>query len=194
MSPSSQCNVSKFQFNQKHRETNRPNQIAKASISIKTQRNGRGFRAERNVDSITSKIISELKANARITYAQLADRCGISRQALTNRIRRLEDTGVIGGYTITTNNGKPVDHPRQKYRLLAFLRVKFTTESDCYELAKTFPTYKNIINAWALTGPCDTTVLLGGEDMEEIRNVRETIAKARGVAVVETEMVLSNLM
>jgi len=35
---------------------------------------------------------------------------------------------------------------------------------------------------------------LGGEDMEEIRNVRETIAKARGGAVVETEMVLSNLM
>ncbi|GAA4632111.1 Lrp/AsnC family transcriptional regulator [Actinoallomurus vinaceus] len=60
-------------------------------------RPGRAYEAK-DLDGTDLRILSELQADARVSIAELSRRVGLSAPAVTDRIRRLEDTGVITGY------------------------------------------------------------------------------------------------
>lgn len=50
------------------------------------------------MDSIDSKILSELQRDGRISVTELADRVGLSLSPCHRRLRALEGSGVIAGY------------------------------------------------------------------------------------------------
>src|SRR4051794_29218598 len=50
------------------------------------------------IDSIDERILAELQENGRLTMKALAERVGLSSPAMIERVRRLEDRGVIAGY------------------------------------------------------------------------------------------------
>ena len=52
------------------------------------------------LDAIDRHILRELQAAGRMTNVELARRGGISPPPCLRRVRRLEDAGVIGGYSI----------------------------------------------------------------------------------------------
>ena len=52
------------------------------------------------MDSLDQQLIALLRADARSTVATLAHKLGVSRGTITNRITKLEDEGVIVGYTV----------------------------------------------------------------------------------------------
>ena len=52
------------------------------------------------VDSINRRILEELMQDPRLTMSELGRRVGMSSPAVTERVRRLEETGVIRGYRL----------------------------------------------------------------------------------------------
>jgi DNA-binding Lrp family transcriptional regulator len=52
------------------------------------------------MDSLDQQLIALLRADARAAVAALAHKLGVSRGTVTNRITKLEDDGVIVGYTV----------------------------------------------------------------------------------------------
>ena len=52
------------------------------------------------MDTLDQQLIGLLRTNARSTVATLAHKLGVSRGTVTNRIAKLEDEGVITGYTV----------------------------------------------------------------------------------------------
>lgn len=52
------------------------------------------------MDSTDLQLIALLRQDARSTVATLAGKLGVSRGTVTNRVKRLEDDGVITGYTV----------------------------------------------------------------------------------------------
>ena len=50
------------------------------------------------IDTIDERILAELQTNGRLTMKALAERVGLSSPAMIERVRRLEDRGVITGY------------------------------------------------------------------------------------------------
>jgi Lrp/AsnC family leucine-responsive transcriptional regulator len=50
------------------------------------------------VDSLDEQILAALQANGRLTMKALAERVGLSSPAMIERVRRLEERGVISGY------------------------------------------------------------------------------------------------
>ncbi len=52
------------------------------------------------MDDVDQKLIAQLRANARLSVADLAHRLQVSRGTVTNRLRKLEDQQVIVGYTV----------------------------------------------------------------------------------------------
>jgi DNA-binding Lrp family transcriptional regulator len=52
------------------------------------------------MDEIDHKLVALLRRNARLSGAELADALGVSRGTVINRMRRLEETRTIRGYTV----------------------------------------------------------------------------------------------
>jgi len=69
------------------------------------------------LDDIGWKILSELQQDARITFAGLGRRVRLSTPAVTERVHKMEDAGIILGYRAQINPAK-VGLP-----ILAFINV-----------------------------------------------------------------------
>src|SRR5690349_6491276 len=50
------------------------------------------------VDALDEQILAALQENGRLTMKSLAERVGLSSPAMIERVRRLEERGVISGY------------------------------------------------------------------------------------------------
>lgn len=55
------------------------------------------------LDPISWNILAELQADARLSYAEIGRRVGLSTPAAAERVRRLEESGVIQGYEARIN-------------------------------------------------------------------------------------------
>ena len=58
---------------------------------------------EKLLDSVGWKILTELQKDARISYAELGRRVGLSTPAAAQRVRRLEEEGIIRAYRADIN-------------------------------------------------------------------------------------------
>ncbi len=78
-----------------------------------------GLRSEGGVlDRIDAAILRELSADARIARAELARRVGLSAPSVADRVRRLEDVGIITGY------GARIDPSKLGYGLAVLIRAR----------------------------------------------------------------------
>jgi Lrp/AsnC family transcriptional regulator, leucine-responsive regulatory protein len=69
------------------------------------------------LDSVDRRILAELQTDARLSLAELGRRVSLSAPAVSERMRRLQGSGVIVGYTAQ------VDPRRLGYALLAYVRL-----------------------------------------------------------------------
>ena len=58
------------------------------------------------LDAIAWKIIEAMQHNARITFAELGRKVGLSTPAVAERVHRLEEAGVITGYHASIDASK----------------------------------------------------------------------------------------
>ena len=70
------------------------------------------------LDAVDRKIVSELSTDGRVSFAELGRRTNLSSPAVTERVKRLEQAGVITGYHAQ------VDPRALGYQLTAIVRVK----------------------------------------------------------------------
>ena len=56
------------------------------------------------MDKINEKIIALLKKNSRISWQKIGKELYITGQAVSARVQKMEDEGVISGYTIKQDN------------------------------------------------------------------------------------------
>src|SRR5262245_20451541 len=55
------------------------------------------------LDDVDLKILDGLEKNGRISWAELAETVGMSAPGILDRVRRLEERGVIHGYSVRTD-------------------------------------------------------------------------------------------
>jgi Lrp/AsnC family transcriptional regulator, leucine-responsive regulatory protein len=58
------------------------------------------------LDAIAWKIVEALQRNARVTFAELGRKVGLSTPAVAERVHRLEEAGVITGYHASIDGSK----------------------------------------------------------------------------------------
>jgi Lrp/AsnC family transcriptional regulator, leucine-responsive regulatory protein len=76
------------------------------------------------LDTFGRKLLEELQENARIPFAELARRIGLSPTATIERVRQMQELGIIGGYSVE------IDREALGLPVLAFVRL--TCEGDRY--------------------------------------------------------------
>ncbi|MER8045543.1 Lrp/AsnC family transcriptional regulator [Streptomyces sp. NPDC094032] len=70
-------------------------------------------------DATDWRILDALQEQGRASFAELARAVSMSASAVTERVRRLEEAGVIAGYTAV------VDQERLGLPILAFVRLRY---------------------------------------------------------------------
>lgn len=78
------------------------------------------------LDRTDWQILRELQQNARLSFAELGRMVNLSRPAVAERMRRLEEMGVIAGYRAE------IDLSKLGYSITAFIRLK--AQADKVEL------------------------------------------------------------
>ncbi len=72
------------------------------------------------MDEIDKSIIKELQNDARVSFAELGRRVGLTTPAVIERVRKLEDAGIITGYRAV------IDPAKVGLPITAFVRMSIT--------------------------------------------------------------------
>jgi len=97
------------------------------------------------LDSYGRHLLDELQKDARLSIAELSRRIGLSPTATTERLRQMEEIGIIAGYSIE------IDREALGLPLLAFIRM--TCEGERYNKFLTFvQTLEEVRECHHLTG------------------------------------------
>ena len=140
------------------------------------------------MDAIDEKIITELSRNARVPYAELASQVLLSRNAVRQRIERLERQGHIAGYTIVRAGDDSGDAVSA---IVLVYRKDRLRGGDVLAALKRIP---EVIICEILSGDFDIMVRLEAPSLQRIRAVWEVIANVPGVQDTVTALTLSSVV
>ncbi|WP_406278760.1 Lrp/AsnC family transcriptional regulator [Streptomyces sp. NBC_00191] len=139
------------------------------------------------IDSTDLKIIRELMHDARISHTELGRRVSLSRPAVAERVRRLEDSGVIQGY------GAQLDLARLGLSLQArvVLRPQYRSSRDASQLRERLLATGHVLSCVHLTGDNCYELAIAVRDARHLEEVIEELAT---LGDTTTSVVLSELV
>ena len=133
----------------------------------------------REIDAVNIRILEELQRDPRLTMSELGRRIGMSSPAVTERVRRLEEAGVIQGYCLEVNPaalGLPIaiyvrvrPNPGQLPKIAELARqipevveCHRVTGEDCFVLKVHIPAIDQLdrlLDIFLLYGSTTTTII-----------------------------------
>lgn len=135
----------------------------------------------KELDAVDQSIIKLLQSNARMSISDIARKVYRSRTAVEARIEKLEEAGVIRGYSVIL---EPEFGSASRNK--AFLIIRHTGAADCEAIWHELRKFKNILECHSLFGHLDLMVkveYLNLEDLMEIKNFLSNNPKVREAIV-----------
>lgn len=136
------------------------------------------------IDHIDKKIINELIQDGRKSYVELAEKVGLSRVAVKDRIQTLLDEGVIEQFTIAVNSekfGKEVS---------AFFEVD-VEPSQLQKVAKNLANNPNVASIYQMTGPSTLHMHVLVENFSKLETfINNELYSVQGITRVESHVIL----
>lgn len=140
-----------------------------------------------NLDPIDQRLIALLRHNARDSVATLAARLGVSRGTVTNRLRRLEDDGVIVGYTVRLRPEAAAESGLQAWMSIAI------EGNDARRVTATLLGEPTVQALHATNGQWDLLAELHVATLPELARALERIRLIKGISHSETSIHLETL-
>jgi Lrp/AsnC family transcriptional regulator, leucine-responsive regulatory protein len=134
------------------------------------------------MDSIDWKIIKELQADARISYAELGRRVGLTTPAVIERVRKLEDARVITGYRAEIDTAK-IGLP-----ITAFIRMSISGV-DYSHIIEVAQSSEEVLECHRGTGGDSFILKVAVADVEHLQTL---IDKLTPYGITTTSIVLSS--
>ncbi|MBK6322257.1 Lrp/AsnC family transcriptional regulator [Candidatus Aalborgicola defluviihabitans] len=133
------------------------------------------------MDEIDHKLMSLLRQDARLTVAALAAKLQVSRGTVTNRIRRLEDDGVIVGYTVRLR--PDVQHNEIK----AWMSIAVDGNQTRVVIASLLGE-PGVATLHDTNGRWDLLAELRAQTLQDLASVLERIRLIKGISNTETSI------
>lgn len=136
------------------------------------------------LDETDRRLLDILSEDGRISYVDLAEKLGLSRVAVRERMRQLKEKGVIEKYSVVINSekvGKGVS---------AFFEV------DCeptalVEVAQQLADNPRVASCYQMTGPSTLHMHVLVEDFEKLEQfINEELYALEGITRVESHILL----
>ncbi|MBU5267046.1 Lrp/AsnC family transcriptional regulator [Virgibacillus proomii] len=136
------------------------------------------------LDNIDKQLLAELSENGRLSYVELAERVGLSRVAVRDRIQNLKDKGVIEKFTVVINSekfGKQVS---------AFFEVD-VEPMQLQEVAQNLANNPQVASIYQTTGPSTLHMHVLVEDFQKLETfINKELYSVSGIMRVESSIIL----
>lgn len=136
------------------------------------------------MDALDQQLIALLRKDARTNVAALAKKLGVSRGTVTNRIARLEASGVIVGYTVRL---RPDAEPSE---ITAWMSVAVEGNQTRAVIASLLGE-PGVAELHDTNGRWDLLASLRATSLTELSQVLERIRLIRGISSTETSLHLA---
>lgn len=101
---------------------------------------------EKLLDSAGWHILQALQQNARLSYTELGQQVGLSAPAVAERVRRMEDAGIITGYHVEINRAK------LGFPITAIIRMSNAPGERCTTFSAFTETVPEVLECHRVTG------------------------------------------
>jgi Lrp/AsnC family leucine-responsive transcriptional regulator len=128
------------------------------------------FRSEKPLDAVDWRLVAELQADGRLSYKELGRRINLSPPAVAERVRRLEESGVLAGYRAV------VDARRAGYPILAFVQMQCSLGA-CLLKTSTAGDYPEIVEVHKLSGDHCTMIKVRAASLAHLEGLFERLGK-----------------
>jgi len=139
------------------------------------------------VDGTDHRILAELTADARVALVELAGRVHLSRNAVKQRIERMERDGVIAGYTV-------VRGAAAARRVTAIVMVYRADRMRGAHVVTALERIPEVVRCDILSGEFDLFVTVRADTMDRIGEIWEMIAALPGVENTVTALSLTRVI
>ena len=134
------------------------------------------------MDKFDHQIIALLRADARTPVSQIAREVNLSRSAVGERIRQLEQGGIIQGYHARVSDPASAG-------VKAFLEL-FYKDGRCQDYAERLRGFVEVRQCCGISGETDMMVLIEAPSMARLSEVRDEIERFPGIQRVKTHVVV----
>jgi Lrp/AsnC family transcriptional regulator, leucine-responsive regulatory protein len=128
------------------------------------------FKTERRLDDVAWRILAALQTDARLSFSELGRRVGLSPPAAVERVRRLEDAGVITGYRVE------LDVEKLGLAVSAIIRVS-APEHHFARLKALVAEMAEVREAHHVTGPDSLVLKVSAVSVGHLERVIEALGR-----------------
>ncbi len=124
-------------------------------------------------DKTDVKILGVITKNSRLSSRKIAKKIGVSTLTVLSRMKKMEENGVIKGYS-------------------ALIEVK-TTKGHSVIREKLLKELENVYGVWGITGRSDLMILAKFADTDMISKFTKKIFANPNIDGIETHLVLETI-
>lgn len=139
------------------------------------------------MDAIDVKIIRLLQKNARVTASEISNEINMSVPAVSERLKKLEASGIIQQYTAIVN-------PRKlKKDLTAIMFISLERPKYAEKFADAIKLEDEVLECHYLAGDYDYSLKIITENTYTLQNLINRIKSVQGVQKTKTTVILSTV-
>lgn len=136
------------------------------------------------IDGKDNEIINLLLEDGRMSYSDIGERVGLSRTAVKNRIKVLEEKQIIAGY-------KAMISPQEAPEMMTFLVNTETSPEAFEEVKQKFAEADETITLIQTTGKCHLTAICVATDMKAMKTfVNDMYKTVDGISYINASAVM----
>ena len=138
------------------------------------------------LDEIDFKILDALLDDARLSSRQIADRVGVSVGTVLSRIKRMENEGIIKGYSAI------VDHERLGYELTVVTEIT-VAKGKLLDVEHEVAKIPNVCCVYDVTGLTDAIVVAKFKSRKDLSDFTKWLLSLPYVERTNTHLVLTTV-
>jgi Lrp/AsnC family leucine-responsive transcriptional regulator len=142
------------------------------------------FDSEKLLDDVGRRILFLLQENARLSFSEIGRRVGLTAPAVAERVRRMEEVGIIAGYHAIVN-------PEKAGRAVTvFIRVT-ADNGRCAPIEAFALRQPHITECYCLAGETDILIKASFESLGELQTM---VDQLMDFGSVKTSVILATYL
>ena len=138
------------------------------------------------LDNVDRKLIEVLMNNGRASMRQLASEVGVALGTIANRIKRLEQEGVIKGYKVI------LDPAKIGWEMTIIVGIKIK-KGKMIEVQKRIAKDHRVFSVYDVTGDFDSFVIAKVQNTEDLNDLTKGVLTSEGIERSLTHVVLNTV-